>query len=114
MDIPNVERAEGKAAAPQPAGQDRVRELCGEFEGMLLGILLKEGLVPQQEADGEEAPGSGLMMESTVEQTARVLGLAGTVGLGEALYREISIRAGGGAATPAKAGHEQEQAPWTA
>lgn len=75
--------------ASRAAGSDpRLDEACGEFEGMLLGYILKQGFKPG--LDDEEEEGSALLLtDFAAEQTARELGRAGTLGLADMLRGQL-------------------------
>jgi Rod binding domain-containing protein len=63
---------------------------CRDFEGLLLGFILKQGLNQGLE-DEEDADGNAAMLtDFAAEQTARELGRAGTIGISDMLYEQIS------------------------
>jgi hypothetical protein len=100
--LPGPAAAARAGAAP---ADERLREACGEFAGMLLGILLKEGLTPHAMGGEDEppAPGSEMMLEAAVEQTARAMGHSGAMGLRDMLYEQMAggpVRAAGPRGTP--------------
>jgi len=82
------------AAAPadQPQKADKTLDIaCREFEGLLLGNILKQ-CIDQKSDDDEEQPGgnSGLLTEFAAEQTARTLSSTGCTGIAEQLKRQMS------------------------
>jgi hypothetical protein len=80
-------------AVRAPRSEDpRLKELCGEFEGIFLGILLKEGLSGSPSDDEEEDAGGRMLLESAIEHTARDMGREDGMGLGQALYESIRDR----------------------
>ena len=91
-------------APPAGAARDdaRLREVCGEFAGVLLGVLLKEGLTGHALGgqDDQEAPGADMLLETAVEQTAREMGRSGAMGLSDMLYEQLT--GGPPAAVPAR------------
>ena len=66
---------------------------CHEFEGLLLGNILKQGIVPKANEDDDEDQGSSnsaLMTEFAAEQTARSLSNSDVTGLANQLKRQMS------------------------
>ncbi len=78
---------------PSPTGADTLREdkklqqACRDFEGFFLSIILKEGMRPGFNPEGESSAESGAtLQEYAVEQVAYNLGATGSMGLSNLLY----------------------------
>lgn len=67
----------------------KLRAACREFEGMLMSIILKQGLKPTLAEKKEEA-GGDILQEFAIEQAARQLGHKGTFGIADLLYEQMS------------------------
>ena len=85
-----------KPAATGPADPEKLREdkllreACGEVEGMFMTILLKEGLKPQLDENGEAAESMELFKDFAVEQVAQQLGRDGGMGIADMIYEQLS------------------------
>jgi flagellar protein FlgJ len=89
----NIQSINIEAAAQQTKADAKLSEACEKFEGLLMGMILKDSLASSQFSDNEE-PGSGLMKEFASEQLAQSLSKDGGIGLADMLYREMSTRKG--------------------
>lgn len=67
----------------------RLKEACREFEGMLLSIILKEGMRPAWRDDDEQMTGAENLNEFAIEQTARALGQQGAFGIAEMMMAQL-------------------------
>lgn len=70
-----------------------LREACEQFEGLLLGILLKESLAAPPPAEGDEESGAGgfdQFREFCVEQVATSLSGSASMGIADQLYEQMS------------------------
>jgi len=97
MEQPGAAPAESHRITPagRPGtspGNSKLREACAEFEGMLLGIILKQGLKGGS-LDADQQAGNDILTDFSAEQAARQMGQAGTFGIGRLLYEQIT---GGG------------------
>ena len=90
-----MEIAETTSSANQPIKiQDheepsRLKEACEEFEGMLMGIILKQGFKPGI-LDEKQQTGGELLQDYALEQTARALAGNGSFGIADMLYRQMA------------------------
>lgn len=95
MELDMIQRYE--AAGQDPAGRvagrgedPRLREACQQFEGLLLGILLKESLRENlSEAAGDSASGFDQFKEFCVEQVASSLAETSPIGIADQLYEQM-------------------------
>lgn len=82
------------SAAKHVAGQEKaaLKEACREFEGILLGIIMKDGLKTEAlAADEEDASYGGEMFkEYASEQVARSLGQDESFGIARMMYEQLS------------------------
>ena len=69
----------------------RMREACEQFEGLLLGIMLKEAL-SQESTDtaGDAAAGFDQFREFCVEQVATSVARSSSTGIADQLYEQMS------------------------
>ena len=66
---------------------------CHEFEGLLLGNILKQGIVSQPDEDEEQDTGNNaLMTEFAAEQTARALSNSDATGIAAQLKRQMCMQ----------------------
>ena len=85
-----------KPAAVEPVDPEKLRaakqlrEACGEVEGMFMTILLKEGLKPHLDENGEAAESMELFKDFAVEQVAQQLGRDGGMGIADMIYEQLS------------------------
>jgi Rod binding domain-containing protein len=86
--IPSPDR-DAKAKGPVP---DHLRRTCGEFEAVVVGMLLKEGLKPKLEDGIVSSPGNEQLHEFAIEQVAREIGRNGSFGIADMLFEELSAR----------------------
>ena len=86
-------RDTGAAKAGRP-GDHSLRDVCREFEGLMLGFVLKESFAGET-GDAEDAfPGKDVFMEFALEQTAREIGRSEATGLAAMLYQQLNKDAG--------------------
>ncbi len=90
--------ATANAAQPRPAWtvpddaeSRRLREACRQFEGLLLGIILKESLRDTFK-DPEEDAGVGMeqFRDFCVEQVANSMAESASLGIADQLYEQFS------------------------
>lgn len=78
------------AAAPARMTDETLDTACHEFEGMLLGNILKQSLVPQSDEDEEQSnSNNALLTEFAAEQTARALSRNDVTGIAALLKRQM-------------------------
>ena len=87
-------KVEGIASA-KPIGksgaEDRaLKHACKEFEGVLISMILKEGLKKQPDSDDDGVPGEDIFREYAAEQAARELGRNEAMGLAKMLYNQLT------------------------
>ena len=81
-----------KAGSPQQKKEAlRMRDACEQFEGLLLGIMLKEAL-RQDSTDtaGDAAAGFDQFREFCVEQVATSVAKSSSTGIADQLYEQMS------------------------
>ena len=72
------------------AKDQALRHACQQFEGLLVGIMLKEALRPEPtEEDGEGAASFEPFREFCVEQVASSLSESAALGIGDQLYEQM-------------------------
>jgi Rod binding domain-containing protein len=76
--------------APDRHPDVRLAAACREFEGMLLAIILKNGMKSAWNDEAEPAPGSRNLQDFAMEQTARALGQQGVFGMAETMMAQIA------------------------
>ena len=74
---------------PSDAGDPKLRKACEAFEGLLLGMVLKQGMKPGFD-DGSSSDANATMRDFAVEQMARKLGEDGAFGIADLLYRQMN------------------------
>ena len=97
MDLNGIGRQE--AIGPERSGDEaarkadlRLKDACGQFEGMLLGILLKESLSGEGAGAGEDsAAGFDQFREFCAEQVATSLSETASMGIADQLYQQMSM-----------------------
>lgn len=69
----------------------RMREACEQFEGLLLGIMLKEAM-SQEATDtaGDAAAGFDQFREFCMEQVATSISKSSSTGIADQLYEQMS------------------------
>lgn len=94
QEILRSERTWSEPEAKMSKKEDpHLREACEQFEGLLLGILLKESLATQPAAEGDEESGAGgfdQFREFCVEQVATSLAGSASMGIADQLYEQMS------------------------
>ena len=75
--------------ARERADDARLEEACREFEGIMLSIILKEGMKSAWGGEGESETGSENMMDFALEQASRALARQGAFGLAEAMLEQM-------------------------
>jgi len=91
--ITDIAECAAERAGPGGGGDTedrRLKALCNEFEGILLGVLLKEGLIAESMADEEESSSGVALLESAVEHAAQDMGRQGVLRLGEMMYASLT------------------------
>lgn len=69
----------------------RLRDAAQQFEGLLLGIMLKESLRENlSEPEGDSAAGFDQFREFCVEQVASSLSESASMGIADQLYEQMS------------------------
>jgi Rod binding domain-containing protein len=66
----------------------QLKEACSRFEGLMIGMLLKQALKPGIIDEQESANGNGLR-DFVIEEVARDLGRAESFGISKLLYQQI-------------------------
>lgn len=92
IDNLNLSRSAGSTRtthAPMDRESARLRQACTDFEGVLLGMLLKQSLAVDRE-DEEGAQGNDILMDFGSEQVARDLGKSGTMGIADMMFKQMS------------------------
>jgi Rod binding domain-containing protein len=77
-------------SAPNRHPDARLEDACREFEGMLLAIILKNGMKTGWNDETESAPGSENMQDFAMEQTARAMGQQGAFGVAATMMAQIA------------------------
>lgn len=69
----------------------RMRDACEQFEGLLLGIMLKEALSRDTaDSEGDMAAGFDQFREFCVEQVATSVSKSSSTGIADQLYEQMS------------------------
>ena len=68
---------------------DELREACRQFEGLFIGIIMKQGMKSGFDTE-EECPGGDVFKDFAIEETARTLGQPGLFGIADMLYAQIN------------------------
>lgn len=78
-------------SVPDDAENRRLREACQQFEGLLLGIILKESL-RETFKDSEDDAGVGMeqFRDFCVEQVANSMAESSSLGIAEQLYEQFT------------------------
>jgi Rod binding domain-containing protein len=76
--------------APARMDNKTLDTACQEFEGMLLGSILKQGIVPKPEEDEENDANGAMLVEFAAEQTARELSRSGITGIADLIKRQMN------------------------
>jgi flagellar protein FlgJ len=85
----NISALNNSSNTPIAAQQDqKLSEACKQFEGLLLGMILKDSLASPQESESDGA-GSGLMKQFASEQLAQSMSNDGGIGLADMLYERM-------------------------
>ncbi len=66
-----------------------LRESCKEFEGVLLGMILKDSLKTGM-LDEDASGSSDSMRDFAIEQTARAIGESEAIGISKMLYKQMN------------------------
>ena len=90
---PEIEAARFASPAKQPTD---LREACEQFEGLLLGMILKDSLRPVF-SDEDSPPGMDMFKDFGIEQVAASLASEAPLGLADELIRAEELAASGGA-----------------
>ena len=80
-----------QSPAATPTADKTLSTACHEFEGLLLGNILKQGVIHQPDEDEEDQGGGNgaLLTEYAAEQTARSLSYSDGTGLAAILQRQM-------------------------
>lgn len=74
----------------------QLREACQQFEGLLLGILLKESLSDTLSEGGEDgSAGFGQFRDFCMEQVATSMAESSSMGIADQLYEQLSMQGAG-------------------
>ncbi len=68
---------------------DGLRESCREFEGVLLGVILKESMKTGM-LDEDASSSSDSMRDLAIERTAHALGQSEALGISKMLYEQMN------------------------
>jgi Rod binding domain-containing protein len=90
MTISNI-NASSVAAPTRTTDEKTLDTACHEFEGMLLGNILKQGILSKPDDDDEEQANgnNALLTEFAAEQTARALSRSDVTGIAALLTRQM-------------------------
>ena len=79
------------AAASSWTAEKTLNTAAHEFEGLLLGNILKQGIIPHPDESDEDqgSSSSSMFTEFAAEQTARVLSNSDVTGIAEQLKRQL-------------------------
>lgn len=89
----NISATQPSYAAPNTPERPDTRTLdtaCQEFEGMLLGNIFKQSIVPKPDEDAENDANCSLLVEYAAEQTARELSRSGITGIADLVKRQMN------------------------
>ena len=92
LSIQNNRGAIDMEARTAPAREEnpRLREACQQFEGLLMGIMLKESLGATGGESGEDsASGFDQFRDFCVEQVASTLAESSSMGISDQLYEQL-------------------------
>ena len=80
-----------KPNSQQKKEELQMRDACEQFEGLLLGIMLKEALSQEAtESAGDSAAGFDQFREFCVEQVATSVSKSSSTGIADQLYEQMS------------------------
>jgi Rod binding domain-containing protein len=87
--------ADPVVALPGTPKNRQLYEACQKFEGMLLGIMMKESL-GKSESDSSSAGSAGMdsFREFCVEQVANTMAESSSLGIADQLYADFEIEGG--------------------
>jgi Rod binding domain-containing protein len=99
----NVNGAQSAAAldfgAPQGRGKvaedPKLRHAATQFEGLLLGIMLKESLRENLYEGEKESAGFDQFRDFCVEQVATTMAESSSMGIADQLYEQLSVQGAG-------------------
>jgi Rod binding domain-containing protein len=77
-------------AKENTAEKRALKEACREFEGLLLGIILKEGLKREPIDEEQTTDGGDIFQEYAAEQAARDMGQNESFGIARMMYEQLS------------------------
>lgn len=92
MKISDITSAAPDSASAASRASDKVLgTACHEFEGMLLGNILKQGMAHQPDEDEaeESCSNNSMMTDFAAEQTARALSGSDITGIATLLQRQM-------------------------
>ncbi len=85
-----LERVQTGRQETNTAEDEQLKAVCNQFEGVLIGILLKESLASSSIDEDTESISGVTLLESAVEHAAMSMGRQGNLGLGKMLYASLA------------------------
>lgn len=76
-------------AAMTPRERFAMRQACREFEGILVGTVLKESMKMSDDAE-DTMPGGEVFREFVMESTASSIGRSEQFGIARMLYKQLT------------------------
>ena len=75
----------------EPASKEdlKLQEACQDFEGMLVGMVLKDSFKTKW-AEDDESQGNEIMREFALEQTANSMGKQKAFGIADILFENVT------------------------
>lgn len=94
MDVGSISEV-GHLAEPAGAQGKKddpvLKSACEQFEGMLLGMVLKDGL-KRGVLDEEGDHSASILQDFGVEQMARSLSAGGQIGIADMMYQQMQMQ----------------------
>jgi Rod binding domain-containing protein len=90
MTIATTQPALPTSTGPAKLDNKMLDTACQEFEGLLLGNILKQAIVPKPDEDAENDGNGAMLVEFAAEQTARELSRSGVTGIADLLKRQMN------------------------
>ena len=87
-----VRRAAGAGGGPDGSKREeaRLRDACKQFEGLLLGMMLKESLREKLAGESQDAAsGFDQFKDYCVEQVAHSMAESSSMGIADQLYEQM-------------------------
>jgi peptidoglycan hydrolase FlgJ len=88
MNIDGAAKVAATTGGTEKGSPDPLRDACRDFEGLMLGIVLKQGMATEP-SEGEDFAGRDVFKEFALEQVARELGRSEATGLARTLYEQL-------------------------